>query len=586
MKKRQRDEGSAGAPSKSHQLFESWCFYFIAGGSLGRTKANLLADIAQRNGGVVLQALHPSHSKRHIALVTGLASVEKVSECPDGPSASTGIVMLRPEWISDSVEAGSVADVAGYLVPHAVSPVSCAPSHVVNSGSPDTEGPPPGSAQLAQPGFISVFFGDDESRNADDAATRTTTGVEWCDPEMHLAPVPLSPAQEQRMISIDRRKTFICQRPFPGAGSTPGAGSNEHLISELTKLQEIYEASGDKWREYSYSKAIGLIKRMDRKIESSRDLAHIRGFGERILAKIDEILATGTSTKLQFMEHSPQVQSLMVFSQIWGVGPAAARRLCQSGLHTLEELRRHPSLSTLLSPVQVTALRHYEDLILRIPRAEVRLIEEAVSKVIHSAFSNAKQLQVVTCGSYRRGKATSGDVDILVCDLSGTRMDGVLDEIVSKLHQTHLAVDDLSMSNKSKEESECSDTWFGVVQLPDCSDKEQCPCTHRIVEVDKKDMPNRFCQGSHLCRRLDIKVYPRALFPFAILYFTGSDYFNRSMRLYCQKKGMSLSDKDLKPVIRVSKEKVHEGAPIVCTTEKEIFAAVGLPYKEPWERDI
>ena len=28
-------------------------------------------------------------------------------------------------------------------------------------------------------------------------------------------------------------------------------------------------------------------------------------------------------------------------------------------------------------------------------------------------------------------------------------------------------------------------------------------------------------------RRIDLKAYPREQFPFAVLYFTGSDYFNR-----------------------------------------------------------
>ena len=35
-----------------------------------------------------------------------------------------------------------------------------------------------------------------------------------------------------------------------------------------------------------------------------------------------------------------------------------------------------------------------------------------------------------------------------------------------------------------------------------------------------------------LARRIDMKTYPKEQFGFAILYFTGSDYFNRSMRLF------------------------------------------------------
>ena len=51
-------------------------------------------------------------------------------------------------------------------------------------------------------------------------------------------------------------------------------------------------------------------------------------------------------------------------------------------------------------------------------------------------------------------------------------------------------------------------------------------------------------------RRIDIKVYPKDQYGFAILYFTGSDYFNRSMRLIAEKKGFTLSDHGLAPVAK------------------------------------
>ena len=76
-----------------------------------------------------------------------------------------------------------------------------------------------------------------------------------------------------------------------------------------------------------------------------------------------------------------------------------------------------------------------------------------------------------------------------------------------------------------------------------------------------------------------------------MLYFTGSAHFNRSMRLFASKKGYSLSDEGLHPVVRgvVSKSKnakVAVGYGIPCQSEEEIFAALHLPYKSPAERDV
>mmetsp|Transcript_14692 Transcript_14692/g.10592 ORF Transcript_14692/g.10592 Transcript_14692/m.10592 type:complete len:85 (+) Transcript_14692:1475-1729(+) len=84
-----------------------------------------------------------------------------------------------------------------------------------------------------------------------------------------------------------------------------------------------------------------------------------------------------------------------------------------------------------------------------------------------------------------------------------------------------------------------------------------------------------------------MKVYPRDQYGFALLYFTGSGNFNRSMRLFAQKKGYSLSDYGLTPVLKAKGgEKVAQFASIPCPTERDVFKALNLDYKEPKERDI
>lgn len=88
-------------------------------------------------------------------------------------------------------------------------------------------------------------------------------------------------------------------------------------------------------------------------------------------------------------------------------------------------------------------------------------------------------------------------------------------------------------------------------------------------------------------RRLDIIVVPYSEFACALLYFTGSAHFNRSMRALAKTKGMSLSEHALSAtMVRDSRGlKVGPGRVLPTPTEKDVFRLLGLPYREPAERD-
>ena len=87
-------------------------------------------------------------------------------------------------------------------------------------------------------------------------------------------------------------------------------------------------------------------------------------------------------------------------------------------------------------------------------------------------------------------------------------------------------------------------------------------------------------------RRLDIIVVPYNEWACSLLYFTGSDYFNRSMTLLAKKNEMSLSEHSLNTgVVRRGSEKIFEGTPLPVFNEKDVFDYLGLQYREPHERD-
>jgi len=94
----------------------------------------------------------------------------------------------------------------------------------------------------------------------------------------------------------------------------------------------------------------------------------------------------------------------------------------------------------------------------------------------------------------------------------------------------------------------------------------------------------------HAVRRLDMKVYPPEEHATALLYFTGSAHFNRSMRLWADQNGFLLNDYGLfKRLVdtarsRSQHHKSPHGDPIRCLNERDIFTHLKLNYVEPERR--
>ena len=213
-----------------------------------------------------------------------------------------------------------------------------------------------------------------------------------------------------------------------------------------------------------------------------------------------------------------------------------------SGNKTIEDLQKNCELTHQ----QKIGIKYHQDIQERIPREEVSEIEKKVKEIVHQINPD---LVITICGSYRRGSKTCGDVDILIMD----PLDNI-EDLLSKVIEALTKIDFLK--DHLRNSFEKSNSYMGI------------------------------CKIKELNRRIDIKVYPSNQYAFALLYFTGSNYFNRSMRYYADKKGYSLGDKSLKKGIRISREKVHEADGIECKTEKDIFDALGLDFKEPNERNL
>ncbi|KAB1271453.1 DNA polymerase lambda [Camelus dromedarius] len=399
----------------------------------------------------------------------------------------------------------------------------------------------PSGAQLVKSAWLSLCL--QERRLVDTAAFSIFIPKRGINLLCLLLPVlkPISDdetsdGEETQVSSADLEALISGRYPTPLEGD-----------EKLEVLAKAYSVQGDKWRALGYAKAINALKSFHKPVTSYQEAFSIPGIGKRMAEKIVEILESGHLRKLDHISESVPV--LELFSNIWGAGTKTAQMWYHQGFRSLEDIRTQASLTSQ----QAIGLKHYDDFLDRMPREEASEIEQTVREAAQ-AFNSG--LLCVACGSYRRGKATCGDVDVLLTHPDGRSHRGIFSRLLDSLRQQGFLTDDLV----SQEENGQQQKYLGVCQLPG---------------------PGR----RH--RRLDIIVVPYCEFACALLYFTGSAHFNRSMRALAKTKGMSLSERALSTaVVRDTQGlKVGPGRVLPTPTEKDVFRLLGLPYREPAERD-
>jgi DNA polymerase/3'-5' exonuclease PolX len=345
---------------------------------------------------------------------------------------------------------------------------------------------------------------------------------------------------------VINQDSYLCMKKNSKTIKTDGP--NENIIKVLTELLNYYQLIKSEWRIVSYQKAISAIRRYPNKISSYKQAKSIFGIGDGIAKKIEEIINTGSCKKLQSFRKDKMNEVLKMFIQIWGVGESTAQKWYGKGYRTIEDILKHEHLSYQ----QKVGIQLYNEFKERMPREEAEEISNKVQSIIKTQYD--PDLKFFTMGSFRRGLPTCGDIDIII-----TKNDNLdpelLYDVVKILKENGILTHDLSFSKKSSEEHS---KYMGVAQLP-----------------------------GHKHRRIDLLIVPWNELGAALLYFTGSDIFNRSLRLLARKKGWRLNQRGLYAnVLRNSdSSKITTGVLIASKTEKDIFDALEVPYREPKDRD-
>eukprot|EP00939_MAST-03C_sp_MAST-3C-sp1_P001517 g1517.t1 len=395
-----------------------------------------------------------------------------------------------------------------------------------------------------------------DKARSENAMKRARDAVFLRSPWLRSCPPHCESSQSERMDNW--RRNFMCQQG--------GSNMNGHVTDMLEKMAEVYELKGgeDQHRSSAYMRAAATIKSIPVRIEHISQFRKLPGIGKNMYDHVEEILNTGRFDKLETAMSNPRTAALFALKKIIWVGSKTAEQLYSKGFRTIDQLRnavrrRTAASSSILSGPQLIGLRLYEDLLEKIPRPEMEALASVVRGVAEDLLTDVR---VDCAGSYRRGKTASGDIDLLLTHPSGDCP--ILRPLLAKLREMDFLTDDLTLPREAHVVGK-SDSYMGICRLL----PKHLRGSKAIVGASS------LCSGRH--RRIDIKSFPNDQRAFALLYFTGSAHFNRSMRLWAKKIGMSLNESELSQVAR--------GERVPCASEIEVFAALGLEYRPPTQRN-
>uniref|UniRef100_A0A8C6WJP2 DNA polymerase n=1 Tax=Neogobius melanostomus TaxID=47308 RepID=A0A8C6WJP2_9GOBI len=289
-----------------------------------------------------------------------------------------------------------------------------------------------------------------------------------------------------------------------------------------------------------FRKAASTISKYPHKIKNGEEAKKLDGVGAKIAEKIDEFLQTGKLRKLEKIRNDDTSSSINFLTRVTGIGPAAARKFFEEGVKTLEDLKKIEH-----------KLNHHQQIGLKIPRAEM----EQMETLILGELDKIDEEYIGTiCGSYRRGAASSGDIDILLTHPKYTsqtdKQPKLLHAVVDHFESIGFVTDTLSKGDTK---------FMGVCQLQRSDEDED----------------------EYLHRRIDIRwLIPKDQYYCGVLYFTGSDIFNKNMRTHALEKGFTLNEYTIRPLGVTG----MAGEPLLVDSERDIFEYIHYKYREPKDR--
>jgi len=316
---------------------------------------------------------------------------------------------------------------------------------------------------------------------------------------------------------------------------------NEWIASHFDEMAELLEIRGEStFRLRAYRNGAKAIRDLPESItailaDPQRNLTDIPGIGDAISQKCRTLVQTGKIPQLEELrqEFPPELLQIM---RVPGLGGKRAKTLYETlGIKSIEELRL-ACLQNKVRQIKGFAAKTEQAIL-----SSLKLLESASNRILlsdadslvealRSHLLKLKSIQQLEfAGSYRRGKETVGDLDILL------------------------------VSAHPDEAMDCL---------------QQFPRLQEVIARGDTKMSIRVSNSF----QVDMRVVPAESFGAALQYFTGSKEHNVEIRGRAKKMGLRINE------YGVYREEDLDH-PVAGTTEESVYAAVHLPWIPPEMRE-
>jgi len=341
-------------------------------------------------------------------------------------------------------------------------------------------------------------------------------------------PTVAAPLREVQELTAQRA-------PRATARSTPSA-HKEEIAAAFDEMAELLAIRGENpFRVRAYQRAAQVIRGLTRPLaefRGTKELDALPGIGADLAAKIDELLHTRRLAALERLRRQVPA-GLRELLNLPGLGPVRVRALNRK-LHVrgIEDLRRAVATGRLArtSGFGPALQGRLERALAAGTAAPKRWLWSAAAESAEPLRSFLQSLngiaEVEVAGSYRRGRDTVGDLDLVVCGRPDV-------DLAAALRR------------------------YGDLQSLVAAGPTRCTVLLR--------------NGM----QADLRLVGRRSLGSALTYFTGSRDHNIRLRRRAQERGLKLNEYGL----------FRGHRRIAGATEKEVYRALGLPWIPPELRE-